>query len=136
MENRRKEELEKKRQKLAELRRAREERRAVLENQSNQSQSSSVITVYFIQLRALLRVYDGQATHLDKSRRQAKTGRRLMTSLRLSSGSVLARRVLRGLAQTAAQTPARNSPHHARLLQTLATLYPEHLSASKSNVQK
>ncbi|KAG2224343.1 hypothetical protein INT45_006743 [Circinella minor] len=38
--DRRKEELEKKRQKLAELRRAREERRAVLESQSNQTQSS------------------------------------------------------------------------------------------------
>ncbi|KAL1929364.1 hypothetical protein VTP01DRAFT_1502 [Rhizomucor pusillus] len=38
---RRKEELEKKRQKLAELRRAREERRAILESQTSQSHSSS-----------------------------------------------------------------------------------------------
>lgn len=37
--DRRKEELEKKRQKLAELRRAREERRALLESQSTQSVS-------------------------------------------------------------------------------------------------
>ena len=41
--DRRKEELEKKRQKLAELRRAREERRAVLESQSNQTQSSGSV---------------------------------------------------------------------------------------------
>lgn len=40
--DRRKEELEKKRQKLAELRRAREERRALLESQSTQSSSVSV----------------------------------------------------------------------------------------------
>lgn len=39
--DRRKEELEKKRQKLAELRRAREERRALLESQSTQSSSVS-----------------------------------------------------------------------------------------------
>ncbi|KAI7861592.1 WD40-repeat-containing domain protein [Spinellus fusiger] len=39
--DRRKEELEKKRQKLAELRRAREERRAILESQSNHTQSNS-----------------------------------------------------------------------------------------------
>lgn len=37
--DRRKEELEKKRQKLAELRRAREERKALLESQSAQSAS-------------------------------------------------------------------------------------------------
>jgi dynein intermediate chain len=41
--DRRKEELEKKRQKLAELRRAREERRALLESQSTQSSSVSFI---------------------------------------------------------------------------------------------
>ncbi|CAO3609534.1 unnamed protein product [Cunninghamella blakesleeana] len=40
----RKEELEKKRQKLAELRRAREERKAILESQSIQTQSSSTYT--------------------------------------------------------------------------------------------
>ncbi|CAO3625999.1 unnamed protein product [Cunninghamella echinulata] len=39
--DRRKEELEKKRQKLAELRRAREERKAILESQSSQTQSTS-----------------------------------------------------------------------------------------------
>ncbi|KAI9022707.1 WD40-repeat-containing domain protein [Phycomyces nitens] len=39
--DRRKEELEKKRQKLAELRRAREERRAILETQSNHTQTTS-----------------------------------------------------------------------------------------------
>lgn len=42
--DRRKEELEKKRQKLAELRRAREERRALLESQS--THSSSVTLTY------------------------------------------------------------------------------------------
>lgn len=46
--DRRKEELEKKRQKLAELRRAREERRALLESQSTQSSSVSVCTVYIV----------------------------------------------------------------------------------------
>ncbi|EIE85044.1 hypothetical protein RO3G_09754 [Rhizopus delemar RA 99-880] len=42
--DRRKEELEKKRQKLAELRRAREERRALLESQSTQTNSSTTTT--------------------------------------------------------------------------------------------
>lgn len=42
--DRRKEELEKKRQKLAELRRAREERRALLESQSTQSSSVSLLS--------------------------------------------------------------------------------------------
>lgn len=46
--DRRKEELEKKRQKLAELRRAREERRALLESQSTQSSSVSVCTVCIV----------------------------------------------------------------------------------------
>lgn len=41
---RRKEELEKKRQKLAELRRAREERRAVLESQTAQQQASPSVS--------------------------------------------------------------------------------------------
>lgn len=44
--DRRKEELEKKRQKLAELRRAREERRALLESQSTQSSSVSPCQMY------------------------------------------------------------------------------------------
>ncbi|KAG1392089.1 hypothetical protein G6F60_012234 [Rhizopus arrhizus] len=43
--DRRKEELEKKRQKLAELRRAREERRALLESQSTQSTSTTTSSV-------------------------------------------------------------------------------------------
>jgi dynein intermediate chain len=48
--DRRKEELEKKRQKLAELRRAREERRALLESQSTQTNSVKIIkqtTLFF-----------------------------------------------------------------------------------------
>lgn len=45
--DRRKEELEKKRQKLAELRRAREERRALLESQSTQTNSVKIIKQRF-----------------------------------------------------------------------------------------
>jgi len=57
--DRRKEELEKKRQKLAELRRAREERRALLESQSTQSSSVSAkctvaVPVYSSQRRLQL----------------------------------------------------------------------------------
>lgn len=54
--DRRKEELEKKRQKLAELRRAREERRALLESQSTQSTSVmiEVIFSFFVELIFLI----------------------------------------------------------------------------------
>lgn len=54
--DRRKEELEKKRQKLAELRRAREERRALLESQSTQSTSVmiEVIFYFFVELIFLI----------------------------------------------------------------------------------
>jgi hypothetical protein len=54
--DRRKEELEKKRQKLAELRRAREERRALLESQSTQSTSVMIemIFSFFVELIFLI----------------------------------------------------------------------------------
>lgn len=48
---RRKEELEKKRQKLAELRRAREERRAVLESQTAQQNTTSSVSLNCHHLR-------------------------------------------------------------------------------------
>jgi mannitol-specific phosphotransferase system IIBC component len=49
--DRRKEELEKKRQKLAELRRAREERKAILESQSSQTHASTTSTMVRIRKR-------------------------------------------------------------------------------------
>lgn len=54
--DRRKEELEKKRQKLAELRRAREERRALLESQSTQSTSVMIEAIFsfFVELIFLI----------------------------------------------------------------------------------